>query len=229
MKNILVVLKIAFLPSCAVGPVLSAFSDATDQPKMRRAKTRKTNFFRRLQVVMMPGLERGAAGERALVYSAGRVQTPHPRWWQDGDLCQRRARPAHRRKLVSSRRRAGLSSSAAKLSKTFVLFTADVRGGQRGEATILKVRPVLLCAEGLLMSQRWSRKNGRMVEERRSPWPSPLSATAKVHHVRLTLRWVLKPERFSSLSHLHTRHGSRAGRPAGSRNALCNDFAVKVT
>lgn len=120
-----------FLPCCAVGPVLSAFSDAKEQPKMRRAKTRKTNFFGRLQVVMMPGLGKGEAGRGAPLYSARRVQTAHPKRWQDRDPCQRRARPAHRREIVSSRRRAGLSSSGAKLSQTFVPFTEDVRGGQR--------------------------------------------------------------------------------------------------
>lgn len=91
MENCMAVLKISFLPSCAVGPVLSAFSDAREQPKTRRAKTRKTNFFRRLQVVMMPGLGRGEAGKRAPVYSARR----------GGGMeisCQRRARPAHGRR-----------------------------------------------------------------------------------------------------------------------------------
>lgn len=81
----------------------------------------------------MPGLGRAEAGKRAPLYSARRVHTPHPKRWQDGDPCQRRARPVHRRKILSSRRRAGLSSSGAKLSKTFVPFTADVRAGQRLE------------------------------------------------------------------------------------------------
>lgn len=71
---IIVVGKVAFLPSCAAGTVLTAFSDAEDQPQTRRAKTRKTKFFRRLQVVIMPGLERGEGP----IYSARRVQTPHP-------------------------------------------------------------------------------------------------------------------------------------------------------
>lgn len=68
------VLKVAFLPSCAGGAVLPAFSDAEDQPQTRRAKSRKTKFFRRLQVVMMPGLGRGEAP----LCSARRVLTPHP-------------------------------------------------------------------------------------------------------------------------------------------------------
>lgn len=56
----------------------------------------------------------------------------HPRRWQDGDPRQKtRTAGAQKEKLLSCRRRAGLSSSGAELSKTFVPFTADVRGGQR--------------------------------------------------------------------------------------------------
>lgn len=74
MEIIIVVLKVALLPSCAAGAVPSAFPDAEDQPQTRRAKTSKTKFFRRLQVVIMPGLRR----TEDPIYSARRVQTPRP-------------------------------------------------------------------------------------------------------------------------------------------------------
>lgn len=63
--------------------MVSAFSVAVDRHQTRRAKIRKAKFFRRLQVLMMPGLGGGEAGEgeKALrsncVINAARPDTSH--------------------------------------------------------------------------------------------------------------------------------------------------------
>lgn len=99
----------------------------------------------------------------------------HPRRWQDGDPRQKtRTAGARKEKLLSCRRRAGLSSSGSRAVKNFCSLhgrcarrpkAGRAAGGGR-EGTIQKVRSVLLAADGLLMSRRESRQNGRMVGER---------------------------------------------------------------
>lgn len=132
MESMIVILKVAFLPSCAAGAVPSAFPDAEDQPQTRRAKTRKTKFLRRLQVVIMPGLGRGEdptdSARRGADTSPGR-----------GDgmniLVKKRARPAHGSASAAKVRRGapGCHHRRRSCQKLFFPPRQMCGGGQRLE------------------------------------------------------------------------------------------------
>lgn len=119
---------------------------------------------------------RARKGRRSDLFCATSADTS-PGW---GDrmniLVKKRARPAHGSASAAKVRRGAPGCHHRRRSCQKLLFPPRQMcgGGQRleeagGKGTILKVRSVSLSADGLLMTQRESRQNGRMVEERRSP------------------------------------------------------------